>query len=1539
MQISSFSPLDWLRSASNLKRGALLGVLLLPVLGFFAFGQSTPPNIKSVSLTADPLYAPTTFDKPAITLALSVEYPTVGAQFYDPTVSGGTLDASYSNATEYLGYYDAYGCYQYNDAPTETPAAGLTTADYKRFDRVGPSSYSMCTSYPNAFSGNFLNWASSSAIDTMRMALTGGDRYIDQTNLTILQRAVLPNGQNGTPIDMWNSGDFPAKQLHYSGGSSGQNYFGAVPAAMATAAGQNDIWVANTLNRIYFGTTRGGSSSSSSSYNLGGSPPTIQKGPQVHVTTTATSYPSDLVSLGGENQVYTWSGTQEVWFGVKGQTSWTVLPAYGGIDCYWNGGGGPYGGITDPLSGVAKQCYVRAYNPSTSVAGSWTPTVSSASNLNSDGFFFARASVCNVNASGVLQDVRDWGLCTKYPSGNYKPTGSIQKYADSTRVGVFGYLIDQTQSYAAGATWESAATGGRYGAVLRAPLGYVGDKTFDESGVENTPSTGNPAAEWDLNTGVFKADPLNTYNSNLASGSVYSANNGTSGVINYLNKFGRTATQGMYKIYDPIGELHYEALRYLQGVTPSPAAISGISTASASQITAWTQNFPVYTAWTDPYANRSATADYSCLKSSIMEVGDVHTWDGQRYPAIQASQPTGWADVANNNIDINYWMHLVQNFEKTVATSYVDGAGVTRYTTGTTGNWHSANNQVPTITANSAYNNAQIMGTAYWAHTHDIRPKTWTNQPTLQRPGLRVKTFTFDVNEYGANSNLAVTAVSNPFFLASKYGGFQSDPSNTQKDPYNTWGNPFRQDDGTANDNVWAETDGTASRAGYAASYFQGSTNARSIFTAFDTLFARASTAATSIAGGAIQSKNLTQAGDTIFQGTFDTSDWSGDLVAIPVLVNASNVVSLGTSNTWTAATQLAALPSPATSRNVYIGNSGATSNPVASRFQWSSLSSTIQGYLNTPGGSQTADGLGQYRLNYLLGDKSKEGNPFRTRNKLMGDVINSGVIYEGDPSTNILSSTYSTFYNANVGRTQAVYVGANDGMFHAFNALTGAELFAYIPSWLASKLSLLTNTTYPQSHQSYADGTAAVGEAELSSGWKTVLVSGTGGGGRGVFALDVTNPSSFSASNVLWEFTNSDDADLGYVIGRPQILKMRTSDASATTPTYKWFAVVASGVNNYVPDTNNGNIFSTTGQPALFFLDLSKPSGTAWSLGSNYYKVSFPTNSTLNPTVADGMINFSPVFDNQLAVSQIFAGDLQGNLWKLNFATYGASNWSLANLSAFHTGTSSVIPIPLYIAQDSTGKVQPISNAPRVVAAQASNAQYLLFGTGKYIEVSDRSDTSTQSEYMVYDDGSGNTDGGSSSSAISSRSNLQAGSINATTGVVTVPAFTPGLATSTTAAGIKSGWYVDLPTSGERQVSNGTVFGTQIVFGTLIPAATGVGSSCAAAGGSGNIYNVNFLTGSGSSIGSQVGILGEPLVVTLSSATTQTATDSTGRRVKTITKVIFQQGSNGVTVGSAGSGSGGGSNGGTTTQTQIVGRLSWRRINNYQNLYNNPNQ
>jgi type IV pilus assembly protein PilY1 len=518
-QLTQKPAVRWLRNNALV----LVAIPWAVTVSYWALSATTAPNIPVIPLSADPLYAATGGDKPLLALALSVEFPTVGAQYLDPAnaTGGATQDGSYSNSSEYLGYYDAESCYTYNKSPTETPVSPQTASDFKRFDRIGPA-IALTTPDPSqplktsrkctdAFSGNFLNWASSSAIDMLRLALTGGYRYIDTPTLTILQRAVLPHDGNGFPSGyarFWNSTNFPGKQLLRSGGSSGTAFFGAVPNAMVTAAGTNDIWVVNELNKIYFGTSKVGSDSGSAgSYTLGGP---VSGGSGVGTVVNPYQTPSTALTVfqsgasnftecphtlqsgySSEGLVCSFSGTKEVLYGAPPGSppagagnpgGWLTYVATGGVTC----GNTMTGSTIDPIQGVYKRCYYRDYTaPPTSTT------------LNDDGFFYARVQVCDRNPSTyALNDVRDYGLCKTYsdgqttPHASYKPTGVIQKYSDQLRIAVFGYLMDQVDS--------------RYGGVLRAPVKYVGAKTFDTSGVELGGTNAN--MEWNATTGVCKID-------------------------------------------------------------------------------------------------------------------------------------------------------------------------------------------------------------------------------------------------------------------------------------------------------------------------------------------------------------------------------------------------------------------------------------------------------------------------------------------------------------------------------------------------------------------------------------------------------------------------------------------------------------------------------------------------------------------------------------------------------------------------------------------------------------------------------------------------------------------------------------------------------------------------------------------------------------------------------------------------------------------------------------------------------------------------
>jgi type IV pilus assembly protein PilY1 len=1389
------SMFNLLRSVAASRGARWIGAPVLVAAALAAVVSQSQTTIPTMSLSAEPLYARGARAKPTLTLALSVEFPTVGAQY---------RDATYSTGTAYVGYFDTESCYRYNNG---------STAATRYFVRSGAATSRACGG--DAFSGNFMNWATGSAIDVLRLGLTGGDRFIDDAGQTVLQRAVLQE-------DFYkNSSYFPAKVLPAA------QVAGAVPSTLkGTYAG--DIQISNCLNKVHFGTKSEGTCSA----------------------------PARNANLG--------------------------VPS---------GTGG------------------TAQNGSTL--------------MTSDLFFYTRVQVCD-SSGGTLSDPRT-NLCQRYPNGYFKPVGNLQKYSDRVRVAAFGYLND-----------SNGNPNERYGGVLRAPMKYVGPKTFDAN--FTLQSATNGVAEWNESTGQFIANPQGQTSVTSGAYSTPTSSN-LSGVVNYLNQFGRTgASQGVYKGYDPFGELYYEAVRYLQGLTPTAQATSGMTTAMKD-------GYPVYDTWLgtdapDPHPAVSGMTDYSCVKNSIIGIGDVFTHEdksipgnNQRSTSVTPNDFVRYASDAANEPDFHFWTKVVGGFESNNAVSYPSAAA---YASGAaSAAWDKTTSN---ISVNSPYNTARwgmenqstgsneaayyMAGIAYWANTHDIRGTQWS-ETTKQRPGMRVRTYMIDVNER-SQSNDATDRTNHQIYLAAKYGGF-TDSSGT--------GNPFKVKnfDGTISDGNgnWAGSNSEAK------SYFLAS-SAQAVLDALDQIFAQIASEANSIAGGAISTQRLTTSGGQIYQAQFDPADWSGDLVAYPVSVSASSVVTIGVpvDSPWVnsasapvgAAGKLDDLSS-VDARKIYVGYNSVTGVFDTTEFKWNSLNSITQDALRmapyaAASAAMDAASAGENRLKYLRGDRSLEtGGTFRRRGSRLGDIVNSGVAYAGTPAVISPDSAFTTFYNTYRNRTKALFVGANDGMLHAFNATTGAELFGYIPSWVVPRLSNLTSPNYV--HAAYVDGTPEVAEAKVGSAWKTVLVSGTGGGGQGVFALDVSDSTAFDNSKVMWEFTDQHDAEMGNVIGHPKIIKVNTTAGTSTT-TYKYFAVFASGVNNYAAD---GHVLSSAdanfGSPVLFFLDLSKAKGDAWSLGQNYFKVRFPVSTT---SMASGMTEFATRLGNSGELTYVYAGDMQGNLWKLDFTGTAASAWTIDALSYYKNGTTA---IPMFVAKDSatTPNRQPISMEPALVFG-ANRSILVSFGTGKFLESSDTAGPyKAQSVYTLLDNNSPTADTSSSpAAAIAGRGRLAQGTWSS--GVLSIPTFKWGRPSSDTGS-VKSGWVFDFDNSdtydangngtiesgdrlgtGERQISAFGVLSGKLVFGTVIPAV----NSCD--NGSGNLFIVDVRTGVASVQTSTVGILGEPFLAQVGNSTL-TISDTTGRRNETTRYQIILQGSAGLSA----------PQGLQQIVTGTSGRLSWREI------------
>lgn len=650
-------------------------------------------------------------------------------------------------------------------------------------------------------------------------------------------------------------------------------------------------------------------------------------------------------------------------------------------------------------------------------------------------------------------------------------------------------------------------------------------------------------------------------------------------------------------------------------------------------------------------------------------------------------------------------------------------------------------------------------------------------------------------------------------------------------------------------------------------------------------------------------------ANDTfLYQAGFESTRWSGTLKKIALSLAGDGSVQLASVPEWDAGEILGGqkstppLPLPE-QRKIYTSLPGPGTATV--EFRWDALADSQKALLDASPVDGAADGLGSQRVDFLRGVRSKEvGQPqgvFRLRNGVLGDIVNSNLVHVGAPEPDVGGASYLQFYEARKNRTRAVYVGANDGMLHAFDAKDGAELFAYVPQQMFPALSKLSRPGY--AHRPYVDGMIAVAEAQVAGKWKTVLAAGMGGGGQGVFALDVSDPADFAGgAGVLWEFTDRDDADMGNVVNVPAIAMFRTK-LSAGVPVYRHFVVVASGVNNYV----NDGYANPLAPAVLFLLALDKDPMDPWQPGVNYFKFSKPL---LDATLPNGLSSPALVPGEDGAVRYAYAGDLQGNLWRFDFS--GNAPWAKENAGK----------VPLFVARDEQQRRQPITTRPQVVFAPGGGF-IVLFGTGKFLEQADTevSGFSPQSFYGIYD-------ALQAAYAVKDRSQLasrtlsKAGEVWQFAGME----FTYG-----TASANRRGWYFDFPgadSTGERSVANPLVESGRLIFNTLMPCA----APCLSGGG--RSYVLDALTGmpigkNSSGMLSQLGMLSAPAM--LETAVASGNRNPLGKSVVQRKSAVIHAGSGGAN-GSVSIGQGD-ADGGLASVGLPAMRFSWREILRWQEL------
>jgi len=439
-----------------------------------------------------------------------------------------------------------------------------------------------------------------------------------------------------------------------------------------------------------------------------------------------------------------------------------------------------------------------------------------------------------------------------------------------------------------------------------------------------------------------------------------------------------------------------------------------------------------------------------------------------------------------------------------------------------------------------------------------------------------------------------------------------------------------------------------------------------------------------------------------------------------------------GTATGLTTADKLDALSS--VNNRLILSQRNDTSAGV--EFRWANLSLAQKAQFKLT--ALESDTTATNRVNFLRGDRTLEGattaRPFRIRGSRQGDIVNSALWYVGPPVSNYSFDQYRAFAGRYAARLPMVYVGGNDGMLHGFSALDGSERIAYVPKGVIANLNDLSLPSY--THRYYVDGSPFSGDVNLGTAatpdWRTLLVGTLGAGGRGFFVLDITRPGStvstgttaiatnFTATNasslVLMDktapaselITPGEAADIGHVFASPG-----TDDNNPQKSTQivrlnndRWGVVMGNGYN------------SANERPVLLiqYLDGARELKTLVAASSG-------TNATSNGLSAPRLVDL----DGNGTPDIVYAGDLRGNLWKFDIGAADAALWNVA----FNTR-------PFYTAVYTSGNAssaQPITVAPIVRANdRGATGLTVAFGTGRNITEGDRTDVSVQSIYSLLD-------------------------------------------------------------------------------------------------------------------------------------------------------------------------------------------------------------
>lgn len=1308
---------------------------------------------------------------------------------YSDLDGDGALETTYKDTIEYYGYFDSKRCYSYTSSRFEP--AGLAT---------GTNSHH-CS---GAWSGNFMNWATMTRMDIARKVLYGGLRSTDNAGSalgdTVLERTMLTSDVHAF-AKVFAQGTIPDMQLYVPVANTEVTLCSVTRTAIGTdsknvtdppvvrvTTGSWAQWAASEIVQC----RTDGDSASDTDYPSTRPPSATDYNMRVAVCapgkleSNCKAYPGGVVKPVGLLQRYSDAdASSPVRFGLmtgsyannkqggvlRRNTSLLAGNATAALnEINSNGTFTNNAGIIDTLNRMRISKFQFGYDLSGSTSNQYTDAT-----CNVPG----QVSFPNGNCPNWGNPLSEMYLeSLRYFAGEGASTSGFAT-SDS------GYLASTLPS----ASWgppNDPLPNTEWCAISNIVILSTGLNSFDGDNLTNLPTGTTPAINIDALT-----DMVGTAES-IAGKVVFAGSNGTA---TGTDKQCTAKTIG--NLSDVSGicpEIPAQEGSYkIAGLANANRQVDLRPTYKAQRTTRWGDN-PTTTAYdpiNDDWVQRQPLATYAVALAESLPTFSVKTPSGSTInflPACQAHAawtPCTLTDVRVESATATGGSFLAIWEDSQWGYDYdMDAISRISWCVGSTCSPALINpNEVKfTISIPQKVSGAQMrFGVIVNGSTSDgissllNGPSTnynCTNSSCTASTPASAPTPLDLTYSAGASS---VMTLKNPLWYAAKYGA-----QNSVWDLKNN-NNPALGPDGEP-DNFF-EVRNPANLEDSLSKVFENA--------------AASEASASAIASNSTRLDTTTH----IYQALFHSPAWTGELTALPL--GSGGAVGAAV---WEAHNLIPA----AGSRNITTWN-GQLWNVSATGggdFLWGSLTATQKNAIDSASAALSTSNI----MDYLRGVQTNEkpSGIYRKRATVLGDIVNSDPHYVAaenygydEPGSGLLAAeqtAYTLFRTGTTGVTKAtrkkmLYVGANDGMLHAFNAADGIESFAYVPNAVIPNLSKLSDPNYQ--HIYYVDGSPNSGDAYLGGGWKTILLGTLGAGGKAVFALDITDPATPGPSKVMWEFT---DPDLGQIMGRAHVALMNDGN---------WYAVFGNGYNS------NG----TSSKVVLYLVPLDK----TLPLRKIDTGIAVSDNGLSEPALLDT--------NGDRKIDTIYAGDLKGNVWKFNVSQSNAGNWD----------NSSNIQV-LFTAKDAASTTQPITGALEIGAPPSGTGGYMIyFGTGKYLGNTDIGTTSTQTAYGILDSGTPIT--AIRSTALQAQSFLYEGNRSATdASQIRVVSTNPVIYTGASA---KRGWFLDLlsPNSpaarGERIVSGPLLRFGRAIFTSIIPS-----SAPCEQGGDSWITEIDALTG-----------------------------------------------------------------------------------------------